>query len=254
MPLTSYGGGGGDWLQSLLAQFGAGQPYGPGGAPAGGAGPQGLMPGGGTLGYQAATPGAPSLGYPAFGGFHPGNIFQSHPPGSPTLGPVFNASGSPGGPGAGPGGPGSAGNDAGFNNPYMAAAAANPAQGGPYVGSGPPGMPIVTPPGPAPAGVGGPYVGGQGPAPIDANNPLPWRASPAATVANAPPGNPSATPRPARPVTRTPASAYPKRTATPASSINPRFGQVQYQVPGSGSGPLSRNPIYSTLNLFGGKA
>jgi hypothetical protein len=28
---------------------------------------------------------------------------------------------------------------------------------------------------------------------------------------------------------------------------------VQYQVPGSGGGPLSRSPIYTTLNLFGGR-
>ena len=266
MPLTPYGGdGNSDWLQSLLASYGAGQPYGPGGPPAGGVGPRGAyVPGGGVTGYQAATPGAPSMGYPAmgqaqpaapgqpffqFGGFHPGNILQSHPPGSATLGPVFNASGSPGGPGPGPGGPGSAGDDGGFNNPYMAAATANPAQGGPYVGSGAP--PMVTQPGPAPAGVGGPYVGGQGATPIDRNNPLPWRpsgSSPAATVASAPPGNPSATPRPARPVTPTP------RPKTTAASSNPRFGLVQYQVPGSGGGPLSRSPIYSTLNLFGGRS
>ena len=284
MPLTPYGGdGNSDWLQSLLASYGAGQPYGPGGPPTGGVGPRGAyVPGGGVTGYQAATPGAPSMGYPAMGqpGQQPApapaaqnpimralNYFnpigsaqaaEAEPgvwamrhgmPQNPDLSGLLRyASGSPGGPGAGPGGPGSAGDDAGSNNPYAAAATANPAQGGPYVGSGAP--PMVTQPGPAPAGVGGPYVGGQGATPIDRNNPLPWRpsgSSPATTVANAPPGNPSATPRPARPVTPTP------RPKTTAASSNPRFGQVQYQVPGSGMGPLSRSPIYSTLNLFGAK-
>ena len=261
MPLTPYGGdGNSDWLQSLLASYGAGQPYGPGGPPAGGVGPRGAyVPGGGVTGYQAATPGAPSMGYPAmgqappaapagaappsqpffqFGGFHPGNILQSHPPGSASLGPVFNASGSPGGPGPGPGGPGSAGDDGGFNNPYMAAAGANPPQGGPYVGSGQPAPGFSGPP-------SRPYTPTPQPGPMDPS--IIARQSPGAAMANAPPGNPSATPRPARPVTPTP------RPKTTAASSNPRFGQMQYQVPGSGGGPLSRSPIYSTLNLFGAK-
>ena len=135
-------------------------------------------------------------------------------------------------------------------NPYAAAAAANPPQGGPYVGSGAPGMP-----GPAPAGVGGPYVGGQGRTPIDRNNPLPWQ-SPNATVANAPPGNPSDTPRPSggpkRPMNLGMGQS-PTASVPPTSTGNPRFGLYQPQVPGSGQGgPLSRSPIYTTLNLFGG--
>jgi hypothetical protein len=236
MPVTSFGGGdGSDWLQSLLAAYGAGQPYGPQGTPGGGVGPRGAyVPGGGVTGYQAATPGAPSM---AMG--QPG----AQPP--------------PMGMGGGPTPYGiaaqalpqqSAGNDGGFNNPYMAAAGANPPQGGPYVGSGPPGM---TPPGPAPAGVGGPYVGGQGRTPYD---PLSSIHAPATVMANAPPGQPSDTPTPSSRggigsdyvASRTP------RTAAAAAKSNPRFGQVQYQVPGSG-GPLSRNPIYSTLNLFGAR-
>ena len=54
------------WLQSIMQNQGAGQPYGPG-APTGGAGPQAIMPGGGVMGYPAATPGGPSMGYPAVG-------------------------------------------------------------------------------------------------------------------------------------------------------------------------------------------
>lgn len=273
MPLTSYGGdGGSDWLRSLLMAQGASQPYGPQGAPAGGAGPAGLMPGGGAMGYQAATPGQPSMGYPAmgqpapqapqappapwlqFGGVHPGNILQSHPPGSPSLGPVFNASGSPGGPAPGPGGPGTAGNDGGFNNPYMAAAGATapppaPPPGGmdpsnPFAGS------LFGQPGSAPNG-------GVTPTGIDTYTPRGQQfaasgLSKAATMANAPPGNPSQTPRigstaPAVPPPRPKNLGKPPTTPN-ASPGNPRFGTVQYQVPAGG--PLSRNPIYTSLNLF----
>ena len=68
MPTTDLDGSAGwaGWLQSLLANQGASQPYGPGATPSG-AGPQGLMPGGGVMGYPAATPGQPSMGYPAVG-------------------------------------------------------------------------------------------------------------------------------------------------------------------------------------------
>jgi hypothetical protein len=256
MAVTDYpgSGGGNDWLQSLLASYGAAQPYGPGAA---GVGLGGRMPLPGLVaGYGSGpTPGAPSMGYPAmgqpspqgppaapqgqgqpffqFGGVHPGNILQSHPPGSASLGPVFNASGSPGGPGAGPGGPGSAGNDGGFNNPYAAAAAAAAPQQ----------------PGPAPAGVGGPYVGGQGPIPINRNNPLPWQGAPT--------GSPSQTPRPSG-ATPYPPSRPKNLGVTPSGNVAPpstnkKFGLYQSQVPGGG-GPLSRNPVYTTLNLFGGQA
>lgn len=50
--------------------------------------------------------------------------------------------------------------------------------------------------------------------------------------AGTPTGQPSATPRPA--------------------SSNPGFGLFQSQVPGMGVGPMSRNPIYTTRNFFGG--
>jgi len=83
-------------------------------------------------------------------------------------------------------------------------------------------------------------------------------------MANAPPGQPSDTPRPGgigsdavagRTASQRP-PLPPRRptnpTASSAPSGNPRFGTVQYQVPGSGQGgPLSRSPIYTALNLFG---
>jgi hypothetical protein len=75
-----------------------------------------------------------------------------------------------------------------------------------------------------------------------------------------PSGSPSATPRPGGP--SGPGAPMPLRRpknlsgASPASAAapvgNPRFGTFQYQVPGSG-GPLSRSPIYTSLNLFGGR-
>jgi hypothetical protein len=87
----------------------------------------------------------------------------------------------------------------------------------------------------------------QAPGPIDPS--ILARQSPGAVLANAPPGNPSDTPRPPR---------RPKNLgAGPASAAasNPRFSTVQYQVPGSGQGgPLSRSPIYTALNLFGGRS
>ena len=68
MPTTSLDDSGdwANWLQSLLQNQGAAQPYGPGATPSG-AGPGGVMPGGGVMNSQAATPGAPSMGYPAVG-------------------------------------------------------------------------------------------------------------------------------------------------------------------------------------------
>jgi hypothetical protein len=260
MPVTSFGGdGNNDWLQSLLASFGAGQPNAPGATPGGSAGPGGVMPGGGLMGYQAATPGQPSMGYPAaqqppgspmfqFGGFHPGNILQSHPPGSPTLGPVFNASGSPGGPGAGPGGPATAGADGGFNNPYMAAAAAQaPPAPGPMDPSIIARQSAMQPnypswPTPGPGGSSG-------------------TAHAAVTMANAPPGQPSDTPRPGSAAPAIPPSR-PKNlgvtgsvapSSASSSARNKNFGLYQSQVSGQG-GPLSRNPIYTTLNLFGARS
>jgi hypothetical protein len=281
-----------DWLKQLIPSPGASVPNAPGG-PGGGVGPGGAyMPGGGVMGRQAVTPGAPSMGFPAQGGpptidpsqFQGGGmpgflggglnpaaraaaiaagVMQPTPaggPGAPTNSWMQRPSGVGGMPGPQVTNPMMQPGADGIN-PYAAAAAANPPQGGPYVGSGAPGM--QTTPGPAPAGVGGPYVGGQGPTPIDRNNPLPWQptgSSPGMTMANAPPGNPSDTPRPGGPggpplPPRRPKNLGMGQSPTapvPPTSSNPRFGLYQPQVPGSGQGgPLSRSPIYTALNLFG---
>jgi hypothetical protein len=50
----------------------------------GGAGPQGLMPGGGVMGHGAATPGGPSMGYPALSqmfGISPAQAGEAQPSG-----------------------------------------------------------------------------------------------------------------------------------------------------------------------------
>jgi hypothetical protein len=135
-------------------------------------------------------------------------------------------------------------------NPYAAAAAANPPQGGPYVGSGAPGALAAQPGMPH-----RPY------SPTPQNYPS-WPTPPAPegnvapfgsmTADHTPQGTPSDTPRPAPYPPRRPKNLGPT-AAAPAS--NPRFGTVQYQIPGSGQGgPLSRSPIYTTLNLFGGRS
>jgi hypothetical protein len=258
-----------DWLKQLIPSPGAATPNAPG-LPSG-AGPQGLMPGGGVMGRQAATPGAPSMGFPAQGqidpaqlgggGFNPltmlGNInpmaraaiagagvMQPTPaqgPGAPTNMWMQRPSGVGGMPGPQVTNPtpqpGADGNDI-----YAAAAAANPPQGGPYVGSGAP-APFRPP--------SRPYSPTPQSGPMD--------PSIIAHMAMAtPPGNPSDTPRPSG------APYPPKRpknlgataAAAPSSpSSNPRFGLYQPQVPGSGQGgPLSRSPIYTTLNLFGARS
>jgi hypothetical protein len=293
MPVTDFGdaGNNNDWLQSLLAAFGAGKPNAPGAAPGGGAGPQGVMPGGAPMGYQAGAPAPPNPFMRALNYFNPIGSAQAQEaepgvsamrhgmPQDPDLSYLLRyASGSPGGPAAGPGGPGTAGADAGANNPYAATAAANPPQGGPYVGSGPPGPqgtnginpyaaaaaanppqggPYVGSgqpgmPGPAPAGVGGPYVGGQGRAPYDPLSSI--RVS----------GSPSATPRPSGSSASTGTAIdrnHPlpwqarqggqgQAASAPSPVGNPRFGLFQSEVP-TGRGPLSSNPnpIYTTLNL-----
>jgi hypothetical protein len=260
-----------DWLKQLIPSPGAATPNAPGGLPSG-AGPQGLMPGGGVMGRQAATPGAPSMGFPAQGGggvnplaalanMNPyaraaiaaAGVMQPTPaaaPGAPTNSWMQRPSGVGGMPGPQVTNPMTPPTPPGADgiNPYAAAAAANPPQGGPYVGSGAPGMRMTTPPGPAPAGVGGPYVGGQG----KAAQHMPWPDT------GTPTGSPSDTPRPG-------ATPYPPKrpkdlgataAAAPSSSgNNKRFGLYQPQVPGSGQGgPLSRSPIYTALNLFGGRS
>lgn len=237
-----------DWLKQLIPNPGAATPNAPG-LPSG-AGPQGLMPGGGALGYQAATPGAPSMGFPAQGG----------PP-------------TQGGPPMGPGG-------GGFN-PMLLAGNINPYARAAIAGAG------VMQPTPTaandqaptnawfqrPSGAGGmpgPQVTNPGmpsrpytPTPENYPSwptPGPGGASSASTtMANAPPGQPSDTPRPGAPLPpRRPKNLGMGQSPTapvPPTSSNPRFGLYQPQVPGSGQGgPLSRSPIYTALNLFGGRS
>ena len=261
MPVTDFGdaGNNNDWLQSLLAAYGAGQPNALGAAPGVGAGPQGVMPGGAPMGYQAGAPAPPNPFMRALSYFNPIGSAQAQEaqpgvwamrhgmPQNPDLSAILRyASGSPGGPAAGPGGPGTAGADAGANNPYMAAAAANPPQGGPYVGSGAPGPQMTYPQHPSTmrfpswptpgAGTAGPTPTGapsDTPRPggssassgsIDRNHPLPWQAR----------------------------QGGQGQAASAPSPVNNRFTTVQYQTPGSVRGPLSNSPIYTALNLFGG--
>jgi hypothetical protein len=228
--LTGYSGGGypangyPDWLQNLLG---------------------GIVPGGGVNQYPRSSGQGPAMGYPA--------QQPQQPQGSPpwlTVGPP----GNPGGwfnsqglqdwmqrqgqqIGMQQGAPGqamAAGINAGAFTPQGGPAQAMP---GPAMQGGPQG---------APAAPIDPYGATRYPAPID-----PWDATNRPTPSGpTPTGAPSATPRPAP---RRPASAG-SGPAAQASPANPRqrFGTVQYQVPGSGmGGPLSRNPIYTTLNLFG---
>jgi hypothetical protein len=257
-----------DWLKQLIPSPGAATPNAPG--LQSGAGPQGLMPGGGALGYQAATPGAPSMGFPAqaggagassilsaLAGGNPyaramiaaGGVMQPTPaagPGAPTNSWMQRPSGVGGMPGPQVTNPTTQPGADGIN-PYAAAAAANPPQGGPYVGSGAPGMQTAAPGMPS-----RPYTPTPNPGPMDPS---------IIAHMNAPQGTPSDTPRPGgsplppkRPknlgMGQSPTASVP-----PTSTGNPRFGLYQPQVPGSGQGgPLSRSPIYTTLNLFGGRS
>jgi hypothetical protein len=258
MPDGSYGPSSGlpDWLKQLIPSPGAATPNAPG-MPTG-AGPQGLMPGGGVMGRQAATPGAPSMGFPAQGG-PPGPTFQQGQP----MGPDVTG-------GVGGTSPGGLQSLLSMNmNPYARAAIAGAGVMAPQPAGGPDAPTNLWMQ--RPSGVGGmpgPQVTNPGMphrpySPTPQNYPSwptpgPGVSSPAATIANAPPGNPSDTPRPNPPMPpRRPKNlgAAPTAAAAAPSSSNPRFGTVQYQVPGSGQGgPLSRSPIYTALNLFGGRS
>jgi hypothetical protein len=78
---------------------------------------------------------------------------------------------------------------------------------------------------------------------------------------NMPQGTPSDTPRPGgaggsplpprRPKNLgvTPSGNASPPSSNPTPSSNPLFGTFQTQVPGQGRGPLSSNPIITTLNL-----
>jgi hypothetical protein len=223
-----------DWLKQLIPVPGASVPNAPGGAmgPYSG-GPQGFMPGGGVMDRQAVTSGAPSMGFPAQatidpaqlgggGGFNPLAMFGN-------INPYARAAIAA----------------AGVMQPTATAADQAPTNMWMQRPSGVGGMP-------------GPQVQNYMPSrpysPTPQNYPSWPTVGPGGSsgVADAPTGSPSATPRPARPFTPTPKTAYaptPKTAAAPASAANPRFGLYQSQVPGSGRGPLSSNPIYTTLNL-----
>jgi hypothetical protein len=180
-------------------------------------------PGGGMLDYSAATPGQPSMGYPA----------RNQGGGTPNA----NA---------------------------LAAAASIPTTDVPHAPQPYGGMPFPQNTAVSPQmGMPAPPVGG----PQNMNMPYPgqidprgvWApaARPVGTVASAtatPAGTSTATPaaRSAAPAGAIPASA---RAQVPNLGYgvpgNPRFGTMQSQVP-SGRGPLGNNPIYTTMNLFGG--
>jgi len=104
-------------------------------------------------------------------------------------------------------------------------------------------------------GMPAPPVGG----PQNMNMPYPGQIDPRGVWA--PRAVPAATAAPAGTATAAPAAP---RSAAPAPGVrttgapnlgyyppNPRFGTMQSQVP-SGRGPLGNNPIYTTMNLFGG--
>jgi hypothetical protein len=114
----------------------------------------------------------------------------------------------------------------------------------PYIPSAQGGMPFPQNPGPAASNM--PYPGQIDPrgyfAPR-AGGPSAPGSSPAATT-TAPPAAP-------RSVAPTPDGRTPGAPNLGYYPPNPRFGTMQSQVP-SGRGPLGNNPIYTTMNLFGG--
>jgi hypothetical protein len=267
-----------DWLRQLIPSPGANIPYGPGAA---GIGLGGHMPTAGAVaGYSQATPGAPSMGFPAQGGpdifppqnspipnyksvgpFTGGTSTENAPPGDSYWNPRnWFRGGQAFTPGQ-PMGPEVTGGGGGFN-PLSALGGGNPYWRGLIAGGG------VLSPTPAetgelPLSLSGarpmhpPSTGAMPPSDLDGGHPdvvsyphMPWPPGAPAT----PPGNPSATPRPATPYPpRRPKNlgVTPAPAAAPSSS-NKWFGLYQPQVPGSGQGgPLSRSPIYTTLNLFG---
>ena len=221
------------WLQSIMANQGAGQPNSIAGMPRYGTGP-GNLGMGDPRGLTAPTPGQPSMGYPAMGqpGAQPPPAPQ--PPAPDALGSSVTVASN-----------GSAGNDGGFNNPYQAAAnsffpGAALGQGG--IGSdarfAPPSAPFVQPQHPSTMRYSG------WPTPVAP-------AAPAGSLSATPPGKgPLASPAAA-------AAAPMKRTPGAPNlgyyNPTPRFSTFQYNVPGSGGGQGGRSaPIYTALNLGGG--
>jgi len=273
MPTSDFDGsaGWGSWLQSLLANQGANQPYGPGAA---GIGLGGHLPTWGAVaGYSQATPGAPSMGYPAvgqaagrpsvapgtqqpapsapwfqFGGFHPENILQSHPPGSASLGHFPVNSALP--PGAADSLPLAFGNPTlnDYNNwlqSQMASAQPAPAP-----------APAAAPTSPGGAQMGMPFPQDLGPA--ARNMPYPGQTDPRGYYA--PPPGPLAANQPTQAtgpidpsiIARRKMAASPAATSTAppsaAPSQSPLFTPVQRpNMPAAGY--RGGDPMMSALNL-----
>jgi hypothetical protein len=269
MPVTDYSDDS-DWLQQFMAghmagqAFGASQPYGPSGYPDNLPNMPYGPPGGGVMGYRGATPGAPSMGYPAMSGPQgqgQAQGAQQAPQGaqpapgmSLTNNPIANAA------------QGAYGNI----HDYLTMHAGLPAwlQGGQAQAS--PAASATAPPAGAPKRTDaayGPYSDPNAPDPVNGyagivgNHPS-WATTARGADANPAPAN--LTQRRPSYVGQPPGAGAPQGSpsqtppAKGGSSPNlgyygKRFGTVQYQVPGSGGGPLSRSPIYTTLNLFGGR-
>ena len=223
------------WLQSVMPNQGAAQPNSVAGTPGYGAGPQGVMPGGGAMGYGATTPGQPSMGYPAL---------QSQPP-APA-----------GGNGHGDGPPDVMSPGAIYQQqppPPAQASQANPPQGGPPqpapVPNGQRGMPFPQDLGPASRNM--PFVGSA----ADSG-----QYDSRGYFAPTPPGSPSATPRPADSAkgplasSDAPASSPMKRRAGAANlgyyQPNNRF--VGIDAPNaSAQNSMRGGPQGTALNLAG---
>ena len=235
MPVPDSSGDWAGWLQSLLANQGAAQPYGPGAAPTYGTLPGGTMPGGQVMGRTATTPGQPSMGYPAVG----------QAAGRPSIAPGTQQRALPGQPqqrlasgdamvtGAPPGygmPPSNA------NMPYAASPFPNPNA----LGSS------VTANAPAAAGQGG--IGSDYAASFPVRGPL---AAPAGSALGsaAGPVDPSIIARQKMAASPAATSTAAPAAAPAAAASNPRFGTFQYQTPNSSA---SRAPIYTALNLGGG--
>jgi hypothetical protein len=224
MPVPDSSGDWAGWLQSLLANQGAAQPYGPGAAPTYGTLPGGTMPGGQVMGRTATTPGQPSMGYPAIG----------QAAGRPSVAPGTQA---PAAPNYGPGSQRAALNQT--LNPTDPLGSSVTVNAPAAAGQGGIGSDARIPLAPTPMGQGG--IGSDAIYPV--RGPL---AAPAGSAlgAAAGPMDPSI-------IARQKMAASPAATSTAApAAANPRFGTFQYQTPNSSA---SRAPIYTALNLGGGQ-
>lgn len=235
MPVPDSSGDWAGWLQSLLANQGAAQPYGASGYPDNLPNRPYGPPGSGPTGWAGATPGAPSMGYPALGqaGGRPSVAPGTQAPGAPDYGPgsqraalnqTLNPTGSP----------------QAYPPWPTPGVMSSPTGAAPQMG-----MPFPQDLGPAARNM--PYPGQTDPRGYYAPSPGPL-ASPA-TVA---PAGSAAGPMDPSIIARQKMAASPAATSTapPAAAPNSRFGTFQYQTPNSSA---SRAPIYTALNLGGGQ-